>query len=143
MLFSSTGPGLPDGHHVDNFFHQLFLNKNVITQHTHKVKSSRSSLARKFPGSDGSPCQCLQKIPLHPLSLVKNFGVYILQTANTVTLLRNLADRFHQCFYIAHGQHIFQVVNHCQKKKMIVGIFLLYRRRQKIVFRVIVDHGFR
>ena len=44
-------------------------------------------------------------------------------------------------FDIMEGQKIFKIVDKDQHQHMISGIFFLYRRRQKVVFGVIVDHG--
>ena len=44
-------------------------------------------------------------------------------------------------FDIMEGQKTFKIVDKDQHQHMISGIFFLYRRRQKVVFGVIVDHG--
>jgi len=52
-----------------------------------------------------------------------------------------LRDRSEKSLDIADGKDILKIVDKNQHQKMFTGVTLLLRRREKLVLRVIVDHG--
>ena len=52
-----------------------------------------------------------------------------------------LRNRSEQCFDILNGQDILKIVDEDQRKDVFLGIFLLHRRRKKVVLSVVVDHS--
>ena len=43
---------------------------------------------------------------------------------------------------IRKGQYILKIVDKDQHQHVVFGIFFLHRRREQVVLRVVVDHGF-
>ena len=50
-------------------------------------------------------------------------------------------DRREDLLDIPEGENILKIVDEGQKQNVVSGVFFLHRRREQIVFCVIVDHG--
>ena len=59
---------------------------------------------------------------------------------NTLKAVLKLNDDEKELLY-GEGQHVFKIVNKDQQEGVLLGIFLLVRRRKEVVLGVVVDHG--
>ena len=47
-----------------------------------------------------------------------------------------------ECLDIIKGQQALEIVDKNEHEHVVLGVFFLYRRRQQIVFCIVIDHGF-
>ena len=69
-------------------------------------------------------------------------GVYIRNILSVLVGIKiTIYKRLKQSLYIVDAEHVLQVVYINEQYKVLLRISLLVRRWQKIVLRVVVDHG--
>ena len=89
------------------------------------------------------PChilfQCLDLFSFH----LENFFVNIGKCQSVFFPEKTICDRLQQFLDITDRQKSLEIIDKDKHQKMLLGIFLFHRRRQKIVLCIIIDHCLR
>ena len=137
------------GEFIDDLFDHHFLQIHVKTQAADKSEKFQVIAVFAFRHTFEScerlvicfPDRCLHRLDAGFFHLT-HFLIKIGQRNLTLPGEIPLADRLEYGFNILYGKNVLKIVDQYQEKNMLLGIFLLDRRRKEIVLCLIINHGF-
>ena len=75
------------------------------------------------------------------LPLCIYLGINVLNIVILIRIEKIACDRFQNSLYISQRQEALKIIDENQHQHVFLGVALFLRRRQKLIFRIVVDHG--